>query len=129
MTVPLLGIGHGLTLAQLVPFVVEPDIPEGVTYAQRDFAADGTVHLQGLHCVLEWAVFDGVDDLDATLAQLGLDEDTDTRSAVTVYLPTTRQKWHVYNGWAVAPSTIRYALWPQGVRVMLNGLILTDAGV
>ena len=129
MTTPLIGIGHGLTLAQLSPFVVEPDIPLGVTYAQRDNAADGSIHLQGLHCRLRWPVIDGLDDLHATLAQVGLEEDTDTRAAVTVYLPTKRGHWHVYDAWANDPVDITFALWVQGVEVMLNGLILTDAGV
>lgn len=129
MTVPLIGIGHGLTIGQLAPFIVEPAIPLGVTYAQRDAAADGSIHLQGLHCRLQWPVMEGIDDLQATLAQMGLEEDTDTRAAVTVYLPTKRGYWHVYDAWANEPVDITFALWVQGVEVMLNRLTLTDAGV
>lgn len=129
MPVPLVGIGHGLTLAQLTEFIVEPAIPQGVTYAQRDGAADGSIHLRGQHCRLQWPVMESLEDLQATLAQLGLEEDTDTRAAVTVYLPTKRGYWHVYDAWANDPVDITYALWVQGVEVMLNGLVLTDAGV
>jgi hypothetical protein len=132
MSVPLVGIGHGLTLGQLVPFVVEPAIPEGVSYAQRDIVGDLTVHEQGLFCVLTWAVIDGVDGLeglDALLTQMGLEEDTDQRASITAYLPTRRQKWHVYNAYALFPQTLTYAFFPTGLRIMLNGLILTDLGV
>jgi hypothetical protein len=129
MPVPLVGIGHGLTLSALVPFVVEPNIPDGVMYAQRDFAADGTVYDQGLFCVLNWAVIDGVDDLDALLTQMGLEDDADQRAAITAYLPTRRAKWHVYDCWAIMPSTLTYQFNPANLRVMLNRLLLTDAGV
>lgn len=129
MTIPLIGLGHGLELGALVPFVVEPNIPEGVTYGQRDHAADGTVHEQGAFCVLNWAVIDGVDDLDALLTQMGLEDDSDQRAAITAYLPTRRAKWHVYEGYAIFPQTLTYALWPQNLRVMVNRLVLTDAGV
>lgn len=129
MTVPLIGLGHDLELGDLVPFVVEPNIPEGVTFAQRDLSADGTVHEFGLHCVLTWAVIDGVDDLDALLTQMGLEDDADQRAAVTAYLPTRRSIWHVYNAYAIFPQTLTYAFFPTGLRIMLNRIVLTDAGV
>lgn len=129
MTVPLIGLGSGLALGALVPFVVEPNIPDGVAYAQRDFGGDLTVHEQGAFCVLQWAVIDGVDDLDALLTQLGLEEDTDQRAAITAYLPTKRRIWHVYDGWAIMPQTLTYQFFPTNLRVMLNALVLTDAGV
>lgn len=125
MPEPLIGIGWGLTLAALVPFVVEPAIPEGVGYAQRDFAADGTIHEQGAFCVLQWPVIDGVDDLDALLTQMGLENDADQRSSVTAYLPTKRSKWHVYNAYATMPQTLTYSLWPSDLRILLNGLVQT----
>jgi hypothetical protein len=123
MTEPLIGIGHGLELADLVPFIIEPAISEGVANAQRDFSGDGTIHERGSHCVLLWPVIDGVEDLTALLAQIGLDDDADLRTAVTAYLPTKRRNWHLYNAWALMPQTLNYAFWPQNLRVMLNGVV------
>jgi hypothetical protein len=128
MPVPLVGIGHGLTLSQLVEFVVEPGIPFGVTFAQRDKGSDNSIHLQGRHCRLPWEVFESIEDMQAQLAQLGLTEGV-TRAAVTVYLPTDDGYWHVYDAWAEKPATIRYQLWPQGIEVLLTEMVLTDAGV
>jgi len=122
MTIPLIGIGHGLDISVLFPFVVEPAIPDGVQFAQRDFGADLTVHDRGAFCVLLWPVIDGVDDLDALLTQMGLEDDSDQRQAVTAYLPTKRRKWHVYNAWAIFPQTLSYALWPANLRIVLNSL-------
>lgn len=118
----MIGLGHGLTIEQLSPFYVEPAIPEGVAYAQRDIAADGTVHEQGAFCVLTWPVIDGVEDMDTILTQLGLEDDADLRAAVTAYLPTKRRKWHLYQGYAYIPQAINYALWPSNLRIMLNRL-------
>jgi hypothetical protein len=122
MTVPLIGTGHGLALDALSPFIVDPQCPDGVQFAQRDYSADGTIHEQGAFCVLIWPVIDGVEDLDALLTQMGLEEDADQRAAVTAYLPTKRRKWHLYNAYANIPPTINYALWPSNLRVMLNAL-------
>ena len=126
MTIPLIGLGHGLTLEQLSPFVVEPQISEGVHHAQRDVASDHTIHQQGVFCVLLWPVIDGVDDLDALLTQMGLEGDSDLRAAVTAYLPTTRSKWHLYQGYANMPQSLTYAFWPSGLRIMLNQLSRLD---
>lgn len=123
MTVPLIGQGHDLALGALSPFVIEPQISEGVHTAQRDVAADGSVHTQGLFCTLVWPVIDGVDDLTALLTQLGLEQESDLRTAVTAYLPTTRRNWHLYNAWALAPSVIRYAFWPSDLRIVLTRLV------
>lgn len=131
MTVPLIGLGHGLSLGQLVEFVVEPDIPGGgVHYAQRDFAADGTIHEQGTFCPLLWPLLEDEDQLEELLAQMGLEGENDQRAAVTIYLPTRRPYiWHVYNGYANFPPNITFQFWPQNLRVMLNGLIVTDLGL
>lgn len=126
MTEPLIGIGHGLALIDLVPFIIEPAISEGVANAQRDFAGDGTVHERGSHCVLLWPVIDGVEDLTALLAQMGLDEDDDLRTAVTAYLPTKRRNWHRFNGYAIMPQTLTYAFWPSNLRVVINALTALD---
>lgn len=126
MTVPLIGLGSNLALAALVPFVVEPHIPDGVVYAQRDYGLDLTIHERGAFCLAIWGVVDGIEGdegLDALLTQMGLEDDSDQRSAVTVYLPTKRGKWHRYNGYAVIPQTIRYFLWPTDLQIMFNNLV------
>lgn len=130
MTVPLIGLGHGLTLGQLAEFVVEPAIPDGVQFAQRDRGSDLTIHEQGAFCVLQWAVIDGLDDLETLLTQIGLEEDADQRAAVTAYLPTRRHYiWHVYNAYASFPATLTYQFNPSGLAVILDSLVITDAGV
>lgn len=123
MTVPLVGIGHNVALLSLVEFIVEPQISEGVQFAQRDVASDRAIHERGAFCVLLWPVIDGVDDLDALLTQMGLEDDTDERTAITAYLPTKRRKWHRYNAYANFPQTLTYALWPSNLRILLNDLI------
>ena len=125
MTSPLVGIGHGLALGSLVPFVVEPQTGNGVQYAQRDVGADGTIHERGLHAVLLWPLLETEADLIAVLTQLGLEEDSDQRAAVSVYLPTRRRIFHVYNAWAIFPATVPFAYFPQSLRIMLNRLIQT----
>lgn len=126
MTVPLIGLGLGLDLVDLAEFIVEPAIPEGVHAAQRDLGADLTLHEQGLYCVLQWAVIDGMDDLDALLAQLGWATSTPTRTAITAYLPDWRQQFHRYQGYAIPPLSISYALWPADLRCVLNQLTRLD---
>lgn len=123
MTIPLIGLGWGLTIDQLEPFVVEPAIPEGVRFAQRDLSADGTIHERGAFCVLRWAVIDGADELDDLLTQLGLEEDSDQRAAVTAYLPTTRRKWALWEGYAIMPASVNYAFFPSNLTIMLNRLV------
>lgn len=125
MTVPLVGVGHDLVLAALVPFVVEPQTGNGVSYAQRDFGADGSIHETGLFCPLLWPVIEDDTQLIDLLTQLGLEEDGDQRAAVSVYLPTKRRIWHVYNAWALAPAVLPFGLWTQNLRIMLNKLVLT----
>lgn len=120
MTQALIGIGHGLTLGELAPFLIDPQISEGVAHAQRDYAGDQTIHERGAFCVLLWPVIDGEEDLDTLLAQMGLDDDDDLRTAVTAYLPTKRRKWHLYNAYANMPQTLNFALWPTNLRVIFN---------
>ena len=130
MTIPLIGIGHGLTLAQLVEFVVEPQTGNGVQYAQRDRASDGTIHEQGAFCPLLWPLVEDEDQLEELLAQMGLEGENDQRTAVTVYLHTRRPYiWHVYNAYANFPPNLTVSFWPQDLRIMLNGLTVTDLGL
>ena len=125
MTVPLVGIGHDLALGSLVAFAVDPQTGNGVQYAQRDVGADGAIFERGAFCPLLWPLLETEADLIAVLTQLGLEEDSDQRAAVSVYLPTRRRIWHVYNAWAIFPATVSFAFWPQNLRIMLNQLVLT----
>ena len=118
MSIPLIGIGSGLALGSLLPFVVEPAVPEGVQAAQRDYGLDLSVYEQNSFCILQWAVIDGEEDMRAIFAQMGLD--TFLRQAVTAYLPDWQSVWGLYNAYAIRPARTTYALWPQNVRVLLN---------
>ena len=120
MSIPLIGIGSGLALEALTPFVVEPAIPEGVQAAQRDYGLDLTVFEQNSFCVLQWAVVDGEEEMQAIFAQMALN--SFLRQAVTAYLPDWQQVWHIYNGFAIRPARTTYQFFPINLRVMINSL-------
>lgn len=126
MTVPLIGIGHDLTLEQLSEFIVEPNCPDGVHNAQRDIASDRSRFEAGLHAICIWDVIDGIDDLQALLAQMGIHSGGFLRQAVTVYLPVFDGAFHRYNGYANRPQMIRYAFFPVDLRVVFDDMTQID---
>lgn len=116
-----IGLGHGLTFEQTSVLDPQPQSPNGVTFAQRDFGADLTVYQAGLHIVLLWPVFDGESQYQALLAQIGLDDSE--RQAVTGWFPNRRLVWGLYNGWAIFPQQTTYAIFPTGLSVVVNQLV------
>lgn len=123
---PLIGLGHDLALGALVPFVVEPQCPEGMVNAQRDFASDRSLYEIGLHGICLWPVIDGREYLHALLTQMGIHFSGQLRQAVTVYLPAWDHSYHRWNAYANRPRTINYAFFPTNLRVVFDSAILIE---
>lgn len=116
----LVGLGHGLDVEDLSPWVVQPQCADGVIAAQVDFGADGSIFEQGYYARLVWPALETIEEYQQILAQAGLD--AFMRRAVSVYLPDFQRAWHLYNGYAIRPRTPNYRLWPNDVTMMINRL-------
>lgn len=111
--------GHGVALVSLTDINPQPR-SAGVKAARRTYAADSTIHDEGLHIVL---VFDFVDDataLDDLLDQFGLD--VATSANVTIYCPNQVHSYARYNGTALRPEVSRDNYFLRGIEIVVRDL-------
>jgi len=117
----LVKVGHSNPLEDLVVVAPQPRSPEGVQYAQRDVAADGTIHEQGLFIPLLWSSISTATAYQALLTQLGLA--SAQRAAITLYAPDFQRNWYRWNGYAIRPQVSTYATFYRDIRIMVNRLV------
>lgn len=111
--------GHSVALVSLTGIAPQPR-SAGVKAARRTFAADSTIHDEGLHITL---IFDFVDDataLDDLLDQFGLD--VATSANVTIYCPNQVHSYARYNGVALRPEVSRDNYFLRGVEIVVKDL-------
>lgn len=97
----LIGEGHDVLLASLVPFLQEPK-NNLVAPVQRDYGAGPAIHDQGLYLNLVWDFIESEALYQLILEQMGLDS-ADT-AEVTVWARSPRLVWTRYNAVAFLPQ-------------------------
>lgn len=96
----LIAIGHDVALEELDPITPQPG-SEGVRPMRRTYAADGSVHEEGLYIDLAFGEHPAA-TYGALLAQFGLD--SAPVAAVTLYAPGQDYSFVRWNGYAVLPE-------------------------
>lgn len=111
--------GHGQALIDLVAISPQPR-SAGVQATRRTYAADGTIHDEGLHVQLVYDVLETATALDDLLDQFGLD--VATTANVTIYAPNQLHVYTRYNGLAVRPEVSRNNYWLRDVTIVVRDL-------
>lgn len=113
------GIGHDLTLVDMVDIVPQPRTETTTAPVQRNDTISGVVHEQGLWIPLQWSMLDPASQYQALLEQFGLD--TDLSCDVTVYVPNFEYVFTLYNGKAIRPE--------QGVDIRRTDQFIRDVTI
>lgn len=112
--------GSSVALVSLALIVPQPASP-GVKASRRTYSADGAIHDEGLHIVLEWGVIGTPTILTALLTQFGLN--AATSAAVTVYVPNQIHAYTRYNGTAMRPEVSRESYFLRGIQIVVRDLV------
>lgn len=111
--------GHGVALVSLVDIDPQP-ASAGVKATRRTYSADGAIHDEGLHIVLEYSALEDATALDDLLDQFGLD--VATTANVTLYAPNQVHAYARYNGLAVRPEVSRDNFYLRGIQIVVRDL-------
>lgn len=120
----MIGIGHGLTKAELAKFTPYSPQTPGLQYTQRDYGSDGTVHKAGPFIRFNFVIMKET-EYQAQQAQVGLTS-SDT-SSVTVWMQDENFNWHLFNGTAEkAAQLTRRGYWLYDVPLLIKDLVQLD---
>lgn len=115
-------IKEGLSQALIDLVAIDPQPRSaGVQATRRTYAADGTIHDEGLHVQLVYDVLETATALDDLLDQFGLD--VATTANVTIYAPNQLHVYARYNGLAVRPEVSRNNYWLRDVTIVVRDLV------
>lgn len=121
MTNYRIGAGHGLLIGATALLVPQPRSENRVQAAQRDYGADGGAQEAGLHIILEWNSLGTFTELTALIAQFSFG--SSLTSLVTGNFPDRLGVYHLYNGIAVLPQSIRRRTFITDLRVVVKNLV------
>lgn len=114
-------VKEGLNQALVDLVAIDPQPRSaGVQATRRTYAADGTVHDEGLFVELVYDVLEDATALDDLLDQFGLD--AATTANVTIYAPNQLHVYTRYNGLAVRPETRRNNYFLRDVTIVVRDL-------
>lgn len=122
-----LAVGHDVALEDLLVIDPQPR-SEGLAFARRTYAADGSVRQEAPYVVLMWDVLDDGDAFQALMAQFGLGMPGVLTAEVTLSGPLDAFWQDAYfNGTAVRPQpgtdAVRRDYFLRNVQVVVRDLV------